>query len=564
MGFKLRTQIAGLLFLLFSLTVAITGYFNVSILFDVIKSLAEEQSNTSALAVTSWIERVLPLEGYTSNFLSMRMAQRSDVVDYLGHVRGLRSFQVLTPDGVVLWAYGQPVPFPLHRDALRQAVQQAEPFRELWVLTPSADVESTPVGGQLGLLLSKEITYVYYRAIPDPTGTRIVGVMRLSLVVDELPRRLRIVVLGNVLLGVVFLVTAFIAISIWTKNAINRPLEMILQGQERIGRGDFSAHVSVEMPSTNEIVSMSTSFNRMSADLRRFQKELEVKTTRMDALNQEYRRLNEQLESQVDDKTRELKEFFSVVTHDMKVPLAAIQGYADLLMRSRRNPLDEKQLRFVQGISTACSHLLGMTRNMLESVKYDAGRITYFMEDFDLADVVREVAEQIRQQADEKSIRFRFEVPPLCRRVVGDRTKIVRVLTNLLNNAVKFTPEGGAIEIRARDRASMAEIEVTDSGVGIAEDQIPHLFEKFTQFHTEEGAASSIGLGLYIVHKILEGHGQGIQVVSSPGRGTTFTFSLPKAVATARVESLETLEGGDTETTVAVGGTGPEEGAGSP
>lgn len=123
----------------------------------------------------------------------------------------------------------------------------------------------------------------------------------------------------------------------------------------------------------------------------------------------------------------------------------------------------------------------------------------------------------------------------------GDRTKIVQVISNLVNNAVKFTPEGGAIEIRARDRGPLVEVEVTDSGVGIAEDQIPHLFEKFTQFHTEEGAASSIGLGLYIVHKILEGHGQSIQVESRPGEGSTFTFTLGKGSRIAKAESLDII-----------------------
>lgn len=541
MGLKLKTQIAGILFLLFTLTVSIIGYFNVSLLYEAMKALTEEQSNTAALAVTSWVEKALPVDGYSREYLLVRMAQRSDVTDYLNEVRGLRSFQILSPTGEVLWSFRQPFPFRLHRDATQQALSRGEPFRTLWEFSPELEVGGRPLEGASDLLLSKDLSYVYYRTVMNPSDGAPLALMRISLGVEEMPRRIRLMFVGNLLLSAVFLVTAFIAISIWTANAINRPLEYILQGQERIGRGDFSAHVAVDIPSTNEIVSISTSFNRMAADLRRFQKELEVKTVRMEQLNQEYRHLNEHLETEVEDKTRELKEFFSVITHDMKVPLAAIQGYADLLMRSRKTPLDEKQLRFVQGISTACTHLLGMTRNMLESVKYDAGRIAYFVEDFDLAEVVDEVISQIGPQAEEKGIRMRADVPPLCRSVQGDRTKIVQVVTNLANNAVKFTPEGGAIEIRARDRGTLVEVEFTDTGAGIAEDQIPHLFEKFTQFHTQEGAASSIGLGLYIVHKILEGHGQTIHVESRPHQGSTFTFTLGKALRTARAETLDSL-----------------------
>lgn len=549
MGLKLKTQIAGILFLLFTLTVAIIGYFNVSILYDAMKALAEEQSNTAALAVTSWVEKLLPPDGYSRAFLHVRMAQHSDVTDYLRQVRGLRSFQILAPTGQVMWTFGETLPFPEHGDAVRESTQRGVPYRTLWEFSAPLEGGGRPVEGHSGLLLSKDLTYVYYRAVMNPQGGPPLAVMRLCLGVEEMPRRVRLMVVGNLLLSAIFLVTAFIAISIWTANAINRPLEGILQGQERIGRGDFSAHVAVDIPSTNEIVSISTSFNRMAADLRRFKKELEVKTVRMEQLNLEYRRLNEHLETEVEEKTQELKEFFSVVTHDMKVPLAAIQGYADLLMRSRRNPLDEKQLRFVLGISAACTHLLGMTRNMLESVKYDAGKIAYYVEDFDLAEVVGEVMFQVKQQAEEKGIRTRWDVPPLCRRVQGDRTKITQVVGNLANNAVKFTPEGGAIEIRARDRGALVEVEVADSGVGISSEQIPHLFEKFTQFHTQEGAASSIGLGLYIVQKILEGHGQAIRVESRPNQGSTFTFTLTKASRVARAESLDTLEDDSGEVT---------------
>jgi signal transduction histidine kinase len=539
-GFKLKTQIAGILFLLFTVTVAIIGYFNMSIVYDSLKQLSEEQSTTAAAGVANWVEKTLPGDGYSEQFLHLRMAQRADLNDYLGEMRNLRSFQILDPNGRLMWAWGRPNGFALHDEAVRQALG-GHPYHTLWEYASSVDMIGRPLDDRSSLLLG-DVALVYYRGVFGPNGVPL-AVFRVTINVEEMPRRLRLMVIGNIVLSATFLLTAFIAISIWTANAINRPLEFILQGQERIGRGDFSAHVSVDLPSTNEIVSISTSFNRMAADLRRFKKELEVKTVRLEQLNNEYKRLNEHLESEVEDKTRELKEFFSVVTHDMKVPLAAIQGYADLLMLSNKNPLNEKQQRFVGAISSACSHLLGMTRNMLESVKYDAGKIAYYIEDFDLAELAGEVTTQIKQQAEEKGIRIWYDVPPLCREVQGDRMKMVQVLSNLVNNAVKFTPEGGAIEIRARDRGPLVSVEVTDSGVGISEDQLPHLFEKFTQFHTQEGAASSIGLGLYIVNKILEGHGQTIRVESAPGEGSTFTFTLAKSERIAKAESLDTIEG---------------------
>lgn len=539
MGFKLKSQIAGILFMLFTLTVMILGYFNMSLLFEAMKSLSEEQSGALASNVVSWVEKSLPEEGYSEQYLKLRVAQRGDLTDYLRDVKGLRSFQITDTGGNVIYSYG-PVEtrFPFQRDVIAEILRTARPSWRLWEYDKPDDVVGHGLDTR-SILLPHFLSFEYYR--PVLAMGQPVAAYHVSLDVEEMPRRLRIMFLGNLLLSAVFLITAFVAINIWTKHAINRPLDFLLAAQDRIGRGDFTASVNLDLPSTNEIVTISSSFNRMAADLRRFRKELEVKTRRLEELNQEYRRLNERLETEVEEKTSELKEFFGVVTHDLKVPLAAIQGYADLLLRARGEALNEKQQRHVHAIATACSHLLGLTRNMMESVKYDAGKITYFMESFDLAELVVEVRTHLAQALDEKVIRCTVDVPPLCRQVLGDRTKIAQVIANLLNNAVKFTPEGGAIDLRTRDRGTHVEVSVTDTGTGIAPDQVPHLFKKFTQFHTVDGATSSIGLGLYIVGKILEGHGQTIRVDSAPGHGSVFTFTLAKGSHPRNAESLDLL-----------------------
>jgi signal transduction histidine kinase len=539
-GLKLRSQIAGILFLLFTLTVLILGYFNISILYDAMKSLSEEQSSAMASNIVAWVEKSLPPGGYSEKSLLEHFGGRSDLTAYLRDVKGLRTFQVLDREGEVLYSYGMKMgPLPFHREALQLALLGRTANGRLWEYDSPTDFAGHPMGTH-SFITSRFVSYEYYR--PVISFGQPVAAYHISLGVEDMPRRMRVMFVGNLLLSAVFLVTAFVAISIWTAHAINRPLEFILQAQERIGRGDFTAHVQTDIPSTNEIISISSSFNRMAADLRRFKKELEIKTRRLEELNAEYKRLNEHLESEVEDKTRELKEFFSVVTHDLKVPLAAIQGYTDLLLRSKGEPLTDKQGRFVQAIATACSHLLGMTRNMMDSVKYDAGKIVYYVEDMDLQTLVEDSMSQVRQTANEKRLTLKAEVPPLCRPVRGDRTKIAQVINNLLGNAVKFTPDDGVVEVRARDRGTQVEVSVSDTGPGIAAEQMSSLFEKFTQFHTVEGASSGIGLGLYIVRKILEGHGQTIRVVSNPGQGSTFYFTLAKGTRAGQAESLDKLD----------------------
>lgn len=541
MGSKLKSQIAGILFLLFAMSVIVVSYFNLSILFEAMRALSEEQSSAFASNIVSWFEKSIPEDGYSEEYVKLRIAQRGDLEEQLRDVRGLRTFKITDGEGRVIYTYG-PVQanYPNHRAGVRDALAAGKPVSRLWEYDTEKDLEGHPLDGR-SMLLPRLLSFEYFR--PVMADGRPVAAYHLSLQVQEMPRRLRIMLLGNILLAFIFLLTAFVAINVWTANAINRPLEFLLQAQDKIGRGDFTARVNLDLPSTNEIVSISASFNRMAADLRRFRKELEIKTVRLEELNQEYRRLNETLESEVEEKTRELKDFFGVVTHDLKVPLAAIQGYVDLLLRAKADPLTDKQARHLHTIAAACSQLLALTRNMMESVKYDAGKINYFMEDFDLADLVEEVRQQLRQAVDEKRIAATVEVPPLCRNVRGDRSKIAQVFSNLLNNSVKFTPIGGKISLRARDRGSHVEVTVTDNGTGISPDQLPHLFEKFTQFHTVEGATSGIGLGLYIVGKILEGHGQTIRVESVLDEGSTFTFTLAKGTRGARAESLEVLAG---------------------
>src|SRR5690606_2648532 len=129
---------------------------------------------------------------------------------------------------------------------------------------------------------------------------------------------------------------------------------------------------------SNELVAVSRSFNRMVLDLVKYQRELEEKTTRLEQANTNYRVLNEQLEHKVEEKTAEMKEFFSLVSHDLRIPLAAVAGYADLLIKKRSAPggsqLTEKQEKFVRSILVANSHAQDLVRNLLDAMRYEFGQ----------------------------------------------------------------------------------------------------------------------------------------------------------------------------------------------
>lgn len=326
---------------------------------------------------------------------------------------------------------------------------------------------------------------------------------------------------GNLMLALIFLITAFLAVSLWAENALSRPLRSLVEAQEKLGKGDFSARLALPINPANELSQVAGSFNQMVSELGSSQEQLREKTSRLSALNLEYQQLNQQLEEKVETKTREMKEFFSIITHDLKVPLAAIRGYSDLLLKEGEEPLAGKKRQFVKAVSLAAVNSLDLLNNMLEVMRLETGRFACEPEEFDLSQAVQEMEQHFRPAFEEKGVEFFRRIPPQTEKVIGDRAKIFQVLLNLTNNALHHTSGGGKIELASRLCGDKVEVTVRDSGSGIPEEFLPRIFEKF--FGRTEGGT---GLGLYIVKKILEAHGETIQARNLPEGGAEFVFTL--------------------------------------
>ncbi len=228
---------------------------------------------------------------------------------------------------------------------------------------------------------------------------------------------------------------------------------------------------------------------------------------------------------------RERRQFMSMLAHDFKAPLVIVMGLVRRLLEEKAGPLSEKQKRYLQTVNRELSKLEDLVFSFLEMLKLETGQITLHPVAFDLGDLVREVAMKMGPLAAKKGLRLQIEIKgpvPL----VADRLQMERVITNLLDNAIKYSHEGGAILLKAwlgRDRAFF---EISDQGVGIPPEEIPHIFEPFHRLREKEGAVpTGSGLGLSIVKGIVEAHGGEIDVFSTPGQGTTFVVSLPRGGA---------------------------------
>lgn len=218
-------------------------------------------------------------------------------------------------------------------------------------------------------------------------------------------------------------------------------------------------------------------------------------------------------------------DFYSMIAHDLRSPLSAIAMRVELLRRGARGPLSaeavadlDKMLKRVHGLVALINDFLDLAR--IEGTGLEIERAT-----FDLNALVAEVVDEFRPMVEAAHVALRF-APAAALPVVGDRHRLAQVLTNLVSNAVKFTPVDGRVDITTAAPANCVEVRISDTGCGIATDVLPSLFQRYSRVrHTE--AVSGTGLGLLIVREIVEAHGGAVGVTSDLGRGSTFWFRLP-------------------------------------
>ncbi len=525
LGLRLRNQIASFLFLLFTMVVLTMGYFNVSILKDQLRRLTLYQARSISDQLFSFLDESLPQDIDSIEDFVRQRGHFNEFLKMASTVEQLRNLVLYDAQGRVVYSRKlREDIYVNNRPFIEKAKEELYPQSAMWLINPRK--KTGKLVKTYGLFDSGILLNDYY--YPILRKGKLLGVLHVSLRLEKASRLLRFFFVGNLSISIIFIMTAFIAIYVWSEHAINRPLRNLLRAQERLRSGDFDAHVDLSEPPTNELSIIAHSFNDMAREIKRYQERLKEQAKELEEINKEYKKLNETLENEVEKKTMELREFFSLITHDLKIPLAAIKGYVDLLKKEKTGPLSDKQRRFINSIETATLHLLSMVKNMLDSVKYEDGRVEYFMEEFDLLKVVYEIKNHFLPIIHEKKINLLVLIPDECRSVYGDRAKIGQVISNILNNAINYTPNGGDITITATEVDDLVEVRIRDSGKGIHPEQLERIFEKFQQIPGKETPSTSLGLGLYIVRKIMEGHGMKAWAESTLGKGSSFYFTLRK------------------------------------
>lgn len=224
------------------------------------------------------------------------------------------------------------------------------------------------------------------------------------------------------------------------------------------------------------------------------------------------------------------EEFFAKMSHELRSPLTSVREASQLLGDEVPGPLNPKQTRLVEIIGRSSDRLLRLVNQILEMSRLRAGVLPLHRARLDLDRVIGRALDEMRPQADEAGVTVDRERVGHRFTYVGDEDRLVQVVINLVANAIRFTARGGRIVVRLVDAGSELELAVEDTGAGIPERDLPHIFDSYRQAHTGRGGT---GLGLAIVRGVVEAHGGRVTVESQEGKGSRFTVLLPRRLPEA-------------------------------
>ena len=221
-------------------------------------------------------------------------------------------------------------------------------------------------------------------------------------------------------------------------------------------------------------------------------------------------------------------EFVALVSHELRTPLTSIRGYLELLL-DEAEAFETTHTDWLGVIDRNSERLLALVEDLLLKAQVNAGKVSLSVKDVDLAGIVEQSVEAGAPVAAARDVALTCSTEPLPH-VAADPVRIGQVIDNLISNALKFTPAGGRVEVRASLRDDRARVEITDTGAGMNDDEQSRLFERFYRTpHARDAAVPGVGLGLSIAKAIVEAHGGTISCASVAGTGTTFSIELPLA-----------------------------------
>ncbi|MBK1642182.1 histidine kinase [Chromatium okenii] len=316
------------------------------------------------------------------------------------------------------------------------------------------------------------------------------------------------------LLGIIL---ALVPVALLFARTISKPIHALAEGSRRVGAGELEHRIFIS--SGDEIEDLSVTFNQMANDL-------QTKIREIERVNQELLELD-QLKSK----------FISMASHELRTPLIAIQGYVDLIREGKGGGISEEQRKMLDTVSRNATRLARIVAELLDISRIEENKLVLERTPISLNQVIQEIADEQQPYLDSRGHILTLELADQLPLVNGDLDRLSQVVINLLGNAIKYTPDHGQITIGTAIEDGMVHLAVSDSGIGIKQEDIGKLFKRFstlgdiTKHRTgkNEFMAGGTGLGLSIVQGIVQAHEGRIWVESEFGKGSTFHVAFPIA-----------------------------------
>lgn len=322
-----------------------------------------------------------------------------------------------------------------------------------------------------------------------------------------------------IVMGIVVIVSMVFA------KALISPINELTSSADRISRGNID--VKIKKQSSDEIGQLADTFNRMVDEIRRYRYEVEKHSKELET------KIHERT-MELENAYRELKkldkvksEFIDVAAHELRTPIVAIKTFIELIRNEKLGAINTVQREKLEMISKNIEHLVSIVEEMIDVSRIEAGKLEMRFEPVDISELIDIVMKNIAMMADEKNQTIRVNVSKNLY-VNGDMTHLTKVYRNLILNAIKYTPENGEIEINAWKENEYIHTTVRDTGIGIPEDKIESIFDKFNVGdYSLSGKKRGIGLGLTIAKNIVMQHHGTIWAESKLGKGSVFHVKLP-------------------------------------
>ena len=365
--------------------------------------------------------------------------------------------------------------------------------------SPAGTITEVRSHGSVHLTLARPIPLA-------PPGTHQIYVMQRSI--SDETGYLRNIQMSLIALGFIALVVAVLAGWVISERIV-APVQQIVRGAEAMERGDYEFPLDVRRD--DEIGYLATRFRDMRQKQRAYVTNLE-------------------------EVARVKTEFINLASHELRTPISVIQGFEELMIGESMGPITPQQRTALEAIRRSVSSLSRVAENATRMAQIQSERLALHLEDGDPSAVVSEALEASRAAAPERQLRMSARAEGRIPRLRFDRLRLTLALTNLITNGIRFTPDGGEVEVRSRWDGRFLEISVRDTGVGIPPERHAALFEKGAVGHdvlkhhssqTLEFQSAGIGFGLAIARGIVEAHGGTLRLESEVNRGSTFHMRMP-------------------------------------